>query len=79
MIDCDEPITFRKFKKIVWNGTEWETVFFYEMKKSEKERREISDWLTEHYNRAVYTKTWWVTWDGVVMSEKVYVHWKLCE
>lgn len=74
-----EVVTFRTFKKRMWNGNDWETIIFYEMKKPASDRQKINEWLTTHYSSAIYSKTWWETWDGIIMNEKIYIHWKLCE
>lgn len=74
-----EVIPFRTLKKSVWNGKEWEVYIFHEMKKKESEKRKIVEWLQEHYGRSGYVKTWWTTFDSVVMRDIIYTHWKLLE
>ena len=75
----EEKRPFREFKKSLWNGSAWEVIKFYELKKPSSEKSKINNWLTEHYKGPQYSRTWWETWDGIVMHEKIYVHWKLCE
>lgn len=79
MIEEFEPITFREFKKTHWTGLAWEVSKFYEMKKSSNDLAKIKEWLQKNYNEPIYSKTWWFTFDGIVMHEKIYTHWKLCE
>lgn len=64
----------RTFKKAYWNGSDWETMNFYEL----KGEVEIIEWLKEHYKKQ-YSGTWWTTFNTVAMNEKIYIHWKLCE
>jgi hypothetical protein len=70
----DEPITFRKFKKTVHNGTDWEDIVFYEIKENQKK---AGLWLKEKYGNQVYCKTWWQTHTSICMSEKIYTHYAL--
>ena len=73
----EEPINFRKLKKTVPIGDgNWEERVFYEIKPM---KRETIDWLTTHYGRLSYQNTWWSTHTSVVMNDKIYTHWKLCE
>lgn len=74
-IIVEEPRNYRKFKKTLWNGTEWETMYFYELKQT----TELLDWLQEHYKNKRYSNTWWTTFNSIAMNEKIYIHWKLCE
>lgn len=68
------PITFRKFKKTVHNGTEWEDKIFYEIKTG---IHDASTWLRETYGHPRYCQSWWVTFSAVCMSEKIYTHYAL--
>ena len=72
--DYEEPITFRKFKKTVHNGTEWEEITFYELKRNQ---RSAGEWLREKYGHPCYCKSWWETHTGICMSEKIYTHYAL--
>lgn len=65
----------RTFKKTFWNGSEWETMKFYELKGEVK----TIEWLSTHYKKPVYSQTWWTTFNTIAMNEKIYIHWKLCE
>lgn len=68
------PITFRKFKKTVHNGTEWEEHIFYETREN---TQAAVRWLEEKYGKGRYCQTWWGTFNAVCMSEKVYTHYAL--
>jgi hypothetical protein len=76
IIDYDDatPITFRKFKKTVHNGIEWEDKIFYEIKENVNR---AAMWLHEKYGHQVYCKTWWQTHTSVCMSEMIYTHYAL--
>lgn len=65
----------RTFKKTFWNGNDWEIMNFYEFKQD----HEIEDWLKSHYGKTHYGHKWWSTFNSIVMNEKIYIHWKLCE
>jgi len=65
----------RTFKKTFWNQKEWEIMNFYEM----KQEIQTVEWAKSHYGNTHYSKTWWVTHNNIVMNEKIYIHWKLCE
>jgi len=63
----------RSFKKTFWNGNDWETMNFYELKQDIK----TIDWCKKHYMKK--HDIWYTTFGSIVMNEKVYIHWKLCE
>ena len=65
----------RSFKKTSWNGVDWETMQYFELELDQK----LMTWCELHYNRPKYTRTWWSTHNSIVINEKIYVHWKLCE
>lgn len=73
----DEVINFRTIKKTVHENGEWVVKTFYELK--DVPIRVTSLWLIEHYGDAQYVKTWWGTHTSVVMSDKIYTHWKLSQ
>lgn len=64
----------RSFKKAIWNESDWETITFYELKQDYK----IIQWCQKHYGKSLHTK-WYPTFSGIVMNEKIYIHWKLIE
>ena len=73
----ESPINFRKLKKTVPIGNgDWEERIFYEIKPLKSSH---VNWLTEQYGRMRYQHTWWSTHTSIVMSDKIYTHWKLCE
>jgi hypothetical protein len=70
----DTPITFRKFTKKIFNGTEWEDKIFYETR---KDVNTATRWLQEKYGEGCYCQKWWATYSAVCMSETVYTHYAL--
>jgi hypothetical protein len=75
-IEDDEPVTFRKLKKIVPDGNNgWEERIFYSTSENVVEARK---WLNDVYGEAKYSQSWWSVSTHVVMSEKIYTHYKLC-
>ena len=73
-LENDTPITFRKFKKTIHNGKEWEDKIFYETR---KDVQQAARWLQEKYGNGVYCQAWWATHNAVCMSETVYTHYAL--
>ena len=74
-----EPIYFRKFKKTVSIYGDWEDRVFYEITRFPMGRSQTSLWLQEHYGHYRYADTWWTTFNGICMNEKIYTHYKLVE
>jgi hypothetical protein len=71
----DEKPNLVKIKKTINLGNEWQEVVFIQCKKTEP----ATEWLKEKYPNHGYLKDWWTTYNHVIMNEKVYIHWKLCE
>lgn len=71
-----EPVNFRKLKKTVPFNGGWEERTFYEIRPAS-----IStlDWLHNNYGGYSYQNTWWSTHNSIVMRDKIYTHWKLCQ
>lgn len=71
-----EPVNFRKLKKTVPSNGGWEERTFYEVRPAS-----IStlDWLHNNYGGHSYQNTWWSTHNSIVMRDKIYTHWKLCQ
>ena len=65
----------RTFKKTLWNGSDWITMNFYELKGDVK----TIEWCKQHYSKTQYGGTWWTTFGSICMNEKIYIHWKLME
>ena len=74
-----EAIYVRKFKKTVSVDNAWEDRVFYEITRFPMGRSQTSLWLQEHYGHYKYSDTWWTTFNGICMSEKIYTHYKLVE
>ena len=70
----DTPINFRKFKKMVYNGVDWEERVFYETR---IDIHQAGDWLEKKYGKGVYCVTWWRTHTSIAMSDKIYTHYRL--
>jgi hypothetical protein len=77
--EMDDPIYFRKFKKTVPLDGSWETRVFYEITKFPLGRKETEQWLEDHYGKLKYSDSWWKTFNGICMNEKIYIHYKLLE
>lgn len=75
-IDVDKEINFRKLKKTISVDGEWVEKVFYEVKPY---KYETADWCFKYHGYQQYQGNWWATSTSIVMEEKVYVHWKLCE
>lgn len=44
-----------------------------------KGESELEKWCYEHYNEPRYLGPWFKVSGFIVLDEKTYVHWKLCE
>lgn len=75
----EEPVYIRKFKKTVPVDGAWEDRVFYEMTQFPLGRQQTQDLLKKHYGPGVYSVSWWSTFNGIAMSEKIYIHYKLLE
>lgn len=64
-----------KIKKTICHGNDWQEVVFIQCKKTDPAIK----WLKEKYPNHGYLKDWWDTYTHVIMREKIYFHWKLCE
>jgi hypothetical protein len=80
-MDVDvEPIYFRKFKKTVSVDNTWVDRVFYEIKRFPMGDMNVTEkWLYTHYGHKKYSDTWWSTYSGICMNEKIYIHYKLME
>lgn len=72
-------------KKMLSPANVWEDRTFIKLPKRNSDRfsnkDDIENWCREHYGAPKYQGSWWVlpTAGYVILDEKVYVHWKLCE
>ena len=70
-----------KTKKKIWNNNVWEDVTYVLMPATS----DIEKWCKQHYGdspRTMYgsmSDTWKRNFDSIIMTEKVYIHYKLCE
>jgi hypothetical protein len=67
------PVNQKIKKKILIDG-EWQEQVFIQVDTSSN----LAKFLVEKYPNSGYLKDWWQTGNRVTMSDKVYVHWKLC-
>ena len=70
--------TNRKIKKKIFINNEWQEQLFIQVDWS----RALETWLREKYpENQGYLKVWWLTSHPkrVIINDKIYVHWKLCE
>ena len=74
-----EPVYFRKFKKTIPLDGQWGDRIFYEITKFPMGRQSTIDWLAKFHGPYRYSDTWWYTHNGICMSEKIYIHYKLVE
>lgn len=42
-------------------------------------KSKLEEWCYETYGKPQYLKAWFKTHSDIVLDEKVYTHWKLCE
>lgn len=70
----DTPINFRKLKKTMFNGVDWEDRIFYETRENV---HTAHNWLQKKYGDSRYCVTWWATHTSIVMSDKIYTHYRL--
>lgn len=67
------PSQFRKFHKKQWDGASWVDTNYIEIPRT----MDRVTWLGAHYGSAKYQGNWWCTQQHVIMTEKVYTHWRL--
>lgn len=68
---------FKEIKKSIWNGQDWEVQKFYHIYDLHDSRQQVHDWVKQHYGKSIYSKTWWKVYDGIVVNEKIYIHYQL--
>ena len=72
----------RKVKKMIWNNDEWEEKMFFRMLPPDGTKGRVSrmeQWCTERYGAPVLHGPWFKASSYIIMDEKTYVFWKLCE
>lgn len=74
------PNAFHKTKKMVWENNEWVEKKFIRLSSPDKNGISSMElWCNEHYGAPKVHGAWFKVLNYIVMEEKVYVHWKLCE
>lgn len=71
----------QKIKKKIQVGNEWEDRMFIRIP-IQPERLgpgELENWCRKHYKEPRYLGSWFKVSGFIVLDEKTYVHWKLCE
>lgn len=77
------PVT-QKIKKKIQVGSEWEDRLFIRIPVKgtdhyAKGNSEIEAWCHEHYGEPRYLGPWFKVSGYIILDEKTYFHWKLCE
>lgn len=76
------PNKFHKTTKMVWENNEWvekKFVRLYAGSDKTATASEMEKWCIDHYGSPKANGRWFKVSGYIVMEEKVYVHWKLCE
>ena len=71
----------QKIKKKIQVGNEWEDRMFIRIP-IQPERLgpgELENWCRKYYKEPRYLGSWFKVSGFIVLDEKTYVHWKLCE
>lgn len=77
------PVTQRIKKTVEVNG-QWEDRTFIRIPIARVDRyvkgeSELEKWCYEHYKEPRYLGPWCKVSGYIILDEKTYVHWKLCE
>lgn len=80
----DAVPTTQVVKKIVLKNNIWETVTFiripvHGVDRLYKGSSDIEQWCYKHYGNPTYLGSWCKVTNHIIMEDKTYVHWKLCE
>jgi len=76
------PNTFHKIKKKLWENGEWVDRTFLRLHPPDSTRGKVSEmekWCRETYGEPKLNGPWFKASSYIIMDEKVYVFWKLCE
>jgi len=72
-----------KIKKKIQVGNEWEDRMFIRIPippdRYGTGTSPLEKWCREHYKEPKYLSNWFKISGYIVLDEKTYVHWKLCE
>lgn len=74
----------QKVKKTIEVNGKWEDRLFIRIPVRNTDRYGIDDsdlekWCREHYDSPRYLGPWFKVSGYIILDEKVYTHWKLCE
>ena len=75
--DYKEDPTIKPVVKQIEKDGQWVPVNFYKMRCT----TEMEEWCRKKYGASKYLSDWFLlpTAGYIVMNEKTYLHWKLCE
>jgi hypothetical protein len=74
--------TFHKIKKKLWENGEWVDRTFLRLLPPDGNRGNVSEmekWCRKTYGEPRINGPWFKASSYIIMDEKVYVFWKLCE
>jgi hypothetical protein len=77
-----EPNNFHKTKKKIWQNNEWVDKTFIRLLPHDHNKyggSEMEKWCHEHYGAPKFQGAWFKASNYILMDEKTYVHYKLCE
>jgi len=69
----------RKIKKTIPVDGKWEDRIFIRIPVGQSGNKELEDWCSKYYGTPRYLGPWFKVSGYVILDEKTYVHWKLCE
>lgn len=74
------PVT-QKIKKKIQVGHDWEDRMFIRIPIGPDRLGpgELENWCRKHYKEPKYLGNWFKVSGFIILDEKTYVHWKLCE
>lgn len=76
------PNDFVKTKKKIWQDNEWVDKTFIRLLPKDYNKyngSEMENWCRQHYGEPKFQGAWYKVSGYILMDEKTYVHWKLCE
>lgn len=69
----------QKAKKKIQVGNQWEDRTFIRIPVGERKLSELEIWCREYYKEPRYLGSWFKVSGYIILDEKTYTHWKLCE
>ena len=71
-------------QKVIFRNNNWETVSFIRIPvrgvdRLARGKSDIENWCYEKYGNPTYLGPWCKVENYIIMEDKIYVHWKLCE